>query len=63
MPTKTSEATLDKYEVAEWAGVKPSTVLRWVRKQRLKAYRPYGPGSHYKFKSSDVTKFLASLPR
>jgi len=48
-------------EVAERVGVRPETVLRWIRARQIPAIRlgPRGPGGHYRIRTSDLNAFIA----
>lgn len=41
-------------DVAEIMSVSRATVFYWIRKGRLKGFRPSGPHGHLRFKESDL---------
>ena len=45
-------------EVADFYGVKASTVWKWVREGKLPAYR-IGKGRNYRFKLSELPKLMS----
>lgn len=44
-------------EVAKLFGVRPETVIRWIRKGRI-SYTARTLGGHHRFKASDVEALL-----
>lgn len=51
-------------DVAEIMSVSRATVFYWIRKGRIKGFRPSGPHGHIRFKESDMKVFMKSkLPK
>lgn len=46
--------------VAQIMNVCRGTVFYWIRKGRLKGFRPSGPHGHLRFKESDVEAIMLS---
>ena len=45
-------------DVAEIMRVSKATVFYWIRKGRIKGFRPSGPHGHLRFKESDLKRVM-----
>ncbi len=50
------EKTYTTFQVADLCGVRPTTIILWVKQNRIKAY--VTPGGHRRIRESDLLKFL-----
>ena len=50
-----TEKTFTSYEIANFCGVSPSTILNWIEDGRLKAYST--PGGHRRVTAPDLLSF------
>jgi len=47
-------------EIAEMMSVSTATVFYWIRKKRLKGFRPSGPHGHLRFTESEIQNMISS---
>src|SRR5262245_61612745 len=52
----TMEKTYTTFQIAEICGVRPTTIIKWVKQNRIKAY--VTPGGHRRIQETDLLKFL-----
>src|SRR3989338_5348426 len=50
------EKTYTTFQIADICGVRPTTIIKWVKQKRLKAYVTLG--GHRRVLQSDLVKFL-----
>jgi len=47
-------------QVAEYLGMHPETIRRWLREKTLRGFLPGGKRSGYRIRQSDLDRFLAA---
>ena len=50
------EKTYTTFQIAEMCGVRPTTIITWVKQNRIKAF--VTPGGHRRIRETDLLKFL-----
>ena len=58
MVTMVEEVLLTVPEVAERLRVSEDTVREWLRKKRLRGYRPGGTKAGWRVRASDLQRFI-----
>ncbi len=57
-PTSPQTGLLETAEAADYLGVHPKTLVRWVRKGTVRAMRT--PGGRYRYRQADLDAFVTT---
>ena len=50
------EKTYTTFQIADFCGVRPTTIIKWVKQKKIRAY--VTPGGHRRIRHSDLLSFL-----